>query len=59
MFPTGNLLLLKEAKPASADTLRIHNELRWQNSMLASLRRVLYLDPGEKPHCGAERPFQQ
>ena len=59
MFPTGNLFLLKEAKPASVDTLRIHNELRWQNSMLAGLRRVLYLDPGEKPHCGAEPPFQQ
>lgn len=55
----GDLLLLKEAKPGSVDTLRIHNELRWQNRMLTGLRRVLYLDPEEKPHSEAERSFPQ
>lgn len=59
VFPMGDLLLLKEAKPGSVDTLRIHNELRRQNSMLTGLRRVLYLDPEEKPHSEAERSFQQ
>lgn len=59
MFPMGDPLLLKEAKPGSVDTLRIHNEFRWQNSMLTGLRRVLYLDPEEKPHSEAERSFPQ